>query len=37
MVYHAWPNGQVGTKRFLLVDKVIFENGWPKVANGFPT
>lgn len=37
MVYHAWPNGKVGTNRYLLVDKVTFENGWPKVRDGYPS
>lgn len=37
IVYHAWPHGQVGTKRVMLVDRLTFENGWPKVGDGSPT
>lgn len=38
MVYHAWPHGEIGkTKRIILVDPVTFENGWPKVRQGYPS
>ena len=37
MFYHAWPNGGIGTKRVMLMDEIIFEGGWAKVNDGFPS
>lgn len=37
IVYHAWPNGQIGTKRLMLVDQLTWVNGWPKVIDGSPS
>ena len=38
MFYHAWPNGKIGTKRVMLMDKVVFKNdGWPRVGDGAPS
>jgi hypothetical protein len=37
-VYHAWPYGEIGkTKRIMLVDKLIFQNGWPVIGDGYPS
>jgi arabinan endo-1,5-alpha-L-arabinosidase len=38
IVYHAWPHGEIGkTKRIMLVDKLTFQNGWPVVGDGSPS
>jgi beta-xylosidase len=37
MFYHAWPHGEIGTKRVMLLDEVTFVSGWPKVNDGFPS
>jgi arabinan endo-1,5-alpha-L-arabinosidase len=37
MVYHAWRAGQVNTSgsgRVVLVDEVVWNNGWPEVPGG---
>jgi arabinan endo-1,5-alpha-L-arabinosidase len=37
MVYHAWRAGQVntgGAGRVVLVDEVVWNNGWPEVPGG---
>jgi len=37
MFYHAWPHGAIGTKRVMLLDKITFVGGWPKVGEGYPS
>ena len=41
-VYHAWQNGGngqpvPGTGRLVLVDRVFWENGWPRINDGTPS
>ncbi len=41
-VYHAWHNDGSGTNdgsqgRNILVDKITWSDGWPKIANGSPS
>ncbi|HSC88302.1 MAG TPA: family 43 glycosylhydrolase [Polyangiaceae bacterium] len=41
-VYHAWPsNGEGGRDaaagRHVLVDRIVFDNGWPKISDGTPS
>ncbi len=35
-VYHAWPAGST-TQRQVLVDRIVWEAGWPKIADGTPS
>jgi hypothetical protein len=37
MFYHAWPHGGVGAKRVMLLNEVVFTDGWPKVYDGSPS
>ncbi len=40
MPYHAWERGHVGDVtpgRVLLMDRVRWEKGWPKIHNGHPS
>lgn len=38
-VYHAWQRGRVGGKnpRMLLMDRIHWENGWPRINDGSPS
>lgn len=40
-VYHAWRNKGDGTNdgagRMVLVDRIIYENGWPRIHDGTPS
>jgi arabinan endo-1,5-alpha-L-arabinosidase len=38
-VYHAWERGRVGGKnpRMLLMDRIHWENGWPRINDGSPS
>jgi arabinan endo-1,5-alpha-L-arabinosidase len=38
-VYHAWIRGRVGGKnpRMLLMDRVHWEDGWPRINDGSPS
>ena len=39
MAYHAWERGHIGEApgRVLLMDRVRWVNGWPKIHNGHPS
>ena len=37
MFYHAWPHGGLNTKRLMLLDEVVFKNGWAVVNDGSPS
>lgn len=37
MFYHAWPHYAIGTKRVMLLDQVMFVDGWVKVNDGSPS
>lgn len=38
-VYHAWQRGRVGGRnpRMLLIDRIHWENGWPRINDGSPS
>lgn len=38
-VYHAWQRGRVGGKnpRMLLMDRIHWHNGWPRINDGSPS
>jgi hypothetical protein len=41
-VYHAWTNAGDGTNdgalgRNVLVDRIVYENGWPRIHDGTPS
>ena len=38
-VYHAWRRGRVGGKnpRMLLMDRIHWEDGWPRINDGSPS
>lgn len=38
-VYHAWMRGRVGGKnpRMLLLDRIHWEDGWPRINDGSPS
>jgi arabinan endo-1,5-alpha-L-arabinosidase len=38
-IYHAWQRGRVGGKnpRMLLMDRIHWENGWPRINDGSPS
>jgi beta-xylosidase len=38
-VYHAWQRGRVGGKnpRLLLMDRIHWEDGWPRINDGSPS
>jgi len=41
LVYHAWRNKGDGTNdpggRMVLVDRIFYENGWPRIGDGTPS
>jgi beta-xylosidase len=38
-VYHAWSRGRVGGRnpRMLIMDRVHWEDGWPRINDGSPS
>lgn len=38
-VYHAWQRGRVGGQhpRMMLIDRIHWENGWPRINDGSPS
>jgi arabinan endo-1,5-alpha-L-arabinosidase len=38
-IYHAWQRGRVGGRnpRMLLMDRVHWENDWPRINDGSPS
>ena len=38
-VYHAWQRGRVGGRnpRMLLMDRIHWEDGWPRINDGSPS
>jgi arabinan endo-1,5-alpha-L-arabinosidase len=45
MVYHAVdvrkpraePDAELNTRRIMLIDRLVWKNGWPSVAGGIPS
>lgn len=34
MVYHAWPHGQIGTKRVIMLDQIKWTaDKWPSIGS----
>jgi len=37
MVYHAIDSTDPGKGRVMLIDKIVYKNGWPAINGGFPS
>ena len=35
--YHAWVEGHPEYRRLLMLDKIVWNDGWPSISDGYPT